>query len=280
MSPGASSQGVRIWARLAASPLSGPAGLVVVERQRDADRVTVAGGGLDRVEGARVRLDHDRLLHAEIAEDRARPFRRPGPGGDGLTDPRQLGFELPVRRHPVQERVHVGLVERGRDGDQVAHMAGHQFAVAHEGRDPVPGLETAAGREPARHGGVVVGDHRRQLAPPAGFQHAPVVGESGERDLARLRFDARPFDREPMAIEAQRSRQGEVALDAVVDVVGVAGGLLELGGPQVLQHPDVACDVAALDLIGGARRPPEEPLRPYRLGARRAGAGQQHPAGD
>ena len=94
----------------------------------------------------------------------------------------------------------------------------------------------------------------------AGREHAPVVVELRVREEALLRLDARPLDREAVGVEAEARHERDVVLVAVVVIAGVAGRLGEHRRLHVLEHPEVAVDVVALDLVRGRRDAPEKPL--------------------
>ena len=89
-------------------------------------------------------------------------------------------------------------------------------------------------------------------------QHPPVVFQAGLRELAFLRFDARPLDGEAVRVEAQFRQQGDIFGIAVVVVAGVAGRFSVDGSRHVFKQPIVAVDVVPLDLVCGGGRAPQE----------------------
>jgi hypothetical protein len=92
-------------------------------------------------------------------------------------------------------------------------------------------------------------------------RHPTVVVELGRREVALLRLDARPLDGEPVGVEPEAGNELDVVEVSVVVVARVARGLGEHGRLQVLEHPLVAVEVVALDLVRGRGHAPEEPLR-------------------
>ena len=92
-------------------------------------------------------------------------------------------------------------------------------------------------------------------------EHAPVVVERGDGELAVLGLDARPLDREAVRAEAEIAHERDVVGVAVVAVGAVARRLDARRVGLVLERPPVVVPVAALDLVRGRGHAPEEPVR-------------------
>jgi hypothetical protein len=105
---------------------------------------------------------------------------------------------------------------------------------------------------------MVEGDHRQDAVLVAGGSHPAVVIERHQRELAVLRLDAAPLEREAVRGEPQPGDQSDVFGVAVEGVAGVAAHVGTAGGGVVLHRPPVVVDVATLDLMGGGGCPPEE----------------------
>ena len=152
----------------------------------------------------------------------------------------------------------VGLVERATPADEVAERLRRRAAEAGEAIGRLRLLPAAVVRHPTGRREVVEGDDRRDAVLVARRAHPAVVVECGLGELALLRLDATPLDREPVRAEAELGKQRDVLGVAVVVVDGVAAGLGAAARGVVLPCPPVVVPVAALDLVGGGRRPPEE----------------------
>ncbi len=145
-------------------------------------------------------------------------------------------------------------------------MLGRPFGVPAE---PVGGVgrRPAAGRgEPPGRGEVAVGDDRGDPVLEAGADHPPVVVEGGPGEGARLGLDPGPLEREAVGVEPQVGHRGDVLGIAVVVVAGVQGRLGEQRVLGPLQGPEVGVHVAALDLVPGRGRAPQEPVGEGRHG--------------
>ena len=107
--------------------------------------------------------------------------------------------------------------------------------------------------------------------------HASIIRGSGRararRELALLGFDARPLEREPVRAEARARAGGRGRRVAPEVVARVARHLVARGAGGVLPRPPVVVPVAALDLVRGGRRAPEEPVRERRRHGRIVGRG-------
>src|ERR1700693_2646341 len=108
---------------------------------------------------------------------------------------------------------------------------------------------------------MMKGYDRRDLVIVTACEHAAVMIECGARELARLRLDAGPFDREAVGVEAEPREHRDVVGIAMVLVARVARRLDKRRAGRVLEHPVVAIEVVALDLVGGSGRSPEKPVR-------------------
>ena len=119
-----------------------------------------------------------------------------------------------AREHPLQQQREVRLVERRGCADEIAEVLRGALAVAHEVIAGGGVLPAAERREPAGRREVPEGHHRREPVLVARRQHAAVVVELGPRVDALLRLDARPLDREPERVEAERGGQRDVVRDS------------------------------------------------------------------
>src|SRR5262249_28892100 len=119
----------------------------------------------------------------------------------------------------------------------------------------------AARRHPARRREVVEGDDGRDTVLQARRAHATVVVEMGAREVAVLRLDAAPLQREAVGVEAQAREQRHVLAVAMVVIAGVGTGLRAWRAGGVLPRPPVVVPVAPLDLMRRGRGAPDEPLR-------------------
>jgi hypothetical protein len=144
--------------------------------------------------------------------------------------------------HAVAEALH--------DTDRVLREARRRV-----GRSPAPIAD-----QPARAREVVQRDDRRHAVGEAAVDHARVVVERGDRDEALFGLDAGPFDAEAECVQAERGDGRHIVGIAVVEVARVAARLPEHRVRQVLEHPDVARDVSALDLMSRGGRTPQKPL--------------------
>ena len=89
-------------------------------------------------------------------------------------------------------------------------------------------------------------------------------------------LDPRPFDRKPIAVEADPPEQREVLVKPMIAVAGVAGRFLEGLGRDPFHEPEIGIDVIALDLMARSRGAPAEAARertPWRGRARRIAGG-------
>src|ERR1700729_1669858 len=130
---------------------------------------------------------------------------------------------------------------------------------------------TAAGRKPARRRKVIESDDGLQSARAAAFDHAQIVIEHGQRELAGLGFDSRPLERESIGIEIERVYEIEIDRPELQTVVGIADRFGEQGGLELFQKPHVGVYVVPLDLMTGCGGAPDEALREA-LAGRRSGA--------
>ena len=105
---------------------------------------------------------------------------------------------------------------------------------------------------------MMKGYDRRDLVLVTACEHAAVMVECGARELAGLGLDARPFDREAVGVEAEPREHRDVVGVAMVLVAGVARRLDERRAGRVLEHPEVAVDVVALDLVRGSGGTPKK----------------------
>ncbi len=95
----------------------------------------------------------------------------------------------------------------------------------------------------------------------AGLEQAPGTIELRAREQPRFGLDARPFDAETVAVEAEIGGYSDVLLESVVTVAGIPGWLpIERRG-DVLAQPGVRIDVVSLTLVSGNRGSPREILQ-------------------
>src|ERR1700691_2519999 len=85
---------------------------------------------------------------------------------------------------------------------QVAEVADGAFTIARKQACGPARLPSAARRQPSRRREMM--ERHDSLEPifPADRQHPPIVLELSERKLTFFGFDARPFDREAIRVEA------------------------------------------------------------------------------
>ncbi len=256
--------------------------LDMLERQADPDRIGTRArfqGGI----GLGVSVEHDRLGAAGIGEQQ-RGIARRGAGLGGGGD-HGLGGRAALRRprHHGQQARNIGFVERGGGGDQASEATSDSFGITREQIGPVIHLEAAAHREPAWHGEVGERDDRRQAMFVAGFQHPAVMGEGRGRVAPLFRFDPRPFQSDPVAIETERGRQGDILGIAVIAVAGVAGRFAKQGGLYIFIQPAVRIDIVALGLMSRGGSAPQKARRRGERGAGvtgQIGLGLPHRGGD
>ena len=100
-------------------------------------------------------------------------------------------------------------------------MADGAFAIAREQPRGLARFPSTAGRKPSRRREMMQHHHRLEAVLLASREHAPVMLELRERKLTRRGFDARPFNREAVGVEAQRGEQRHVVGVAMVVITGV-----------------------------------------------------------
>src|SRR6202162_36911 len=105
---------------------------------------------------------------------------------------------------------------------------------------------------------MMKGYDRRDLVIVTACEHAAVMVECGARELAGLGLDAGPFDREAVGVEAEPREHRDVVGVAMVLIACVARRLDERRPRRVLEHPVIAVEVVALDLVGGGGSAPKE----------------------
>ena len=145
-------------------------------------------------------------------------------------------------------------------------MLGGPLGEATEAVGGIRRRPAAGAGEPAGRGEVAVGHDRGDPVLEAGADHAPVVVEGGPGEGAGLGLDPGPLEREPVGVEAEVGHRGDVLGVPVVVVTGVEGRLGEQRGLGPLQGPEVGVHVAALDLVPGRGRAPQEPVGEGRHG--------------
>src|SRR5271169_333765 len=99
---------------------------------------------------------------------------------------------------------------------------------------------------------------RRDLVLVTACEDAAVVVEHGARELAGLRLDASPFDRETVTVEAELREHRNVVRIAMVLVASVARRLDERRAGRMLEQPEIGIDVVTLDLVSGSCSSPKK----------------------
>ncbi len=135
--------------------------------------------------------------------------------------------------------------------------------------------DAPAVRQPDRQGEVVEGDHRFHPQLAAGGDHAGVVAERGEVEMARLGLDPSPLHREPLSRVAHVGEQGQVSAITVELVDGDRRRVAVLDPPRLVPlHAHPVVPESALDLVGGAGGADQEALRGAQRTAGRHGSGR------
>ena len=137
-------------------------------------------------------------------------------------------------------------------------MRGGALAVSCEQSGGLFVFPSAIARQPSRRREMMEGHDWRELVIVTACEHAAVVVERGARELAGLGLDAGPFDGEAVRVEAEPREHRDVVGVAMVVVAGVARRFDEGRAGRMLEHPEVAVEVVALDLVRGGRGAPKE----------------------
>src|SRR5258708_9597352 len=115
--------------------------------------------------------------------------------------------------------------------------------------------------EPDRAGEMVQGHHRLDALLTQLAEHIPVVADLSRVELTGRRLDPRPLDRKPVSVLVQAREQREVFAVAVVLVVRDHRRIAVRDPARLLPElPPITVAVVALDLVGGAGRPPQKSL--------------------
>ena len=162
------------------------------------------------------------------------------------------------RADEILIRAEVGLIDGACDADQIAEMCGGALAVSGEQLGGLLVFPSAVTGDPSRGREMMKGHDRRDLVLVTACEHAAVMVECCDGELAGLGLDPRPFDREAVGVEAEPREHRDVVGVAMVLIAGVARRLDERRPGRVLEHPVVAVEVVALDLVGGSRGAPKE----------------------
>lgn len=107
--------------------------------------------------------------------------------------------------------------------------------------------------------------HRLEPVLPAGREHPAIVLQLRERKLTFFGFDARPFDREAVGIEAERREQCHIIRVAMIVVAGVSGGFGIDSAVEMLEQPRIAVYITTLNLMRRRRRAPKKPARKFHV---------------
>ena len=92
----------------------------------------------------------------------------------------------------------------------------------------------------------------------AGGEYAAIVIEFGVGEKVFFGFDAGPFERNAVGVEAEVGEHGNVLRAEMVVVASVAGRFLEDAVGDVFEGPEIAGGVVAFDLMAGGGGSPEE----------------------
>ncbi len=166
----------------------------------------------------------------------------------------------PVSVEPTVARVGVGLVERRPPVHVRRERTTHAPHVAFEGqgsRFVAPGMRALA--QPRREREVPEHDHAAHPSRTDAAYDVHVVGERIGVEPSPLGLDARPFDRDPVGVQAELDREIEVLGPPVPGIARRAGWLRH--PPRLLERPPVGAVAPALGLVAGRRRAPEEAVR-------------------
>ncbi|MEI9985630.1 MAG: hypothetical protein WDN69_22080 [Aliidongia sp.] len=199
---------------------------------------------------------------AKSSDEKRVGARSLGAGGQHGVD-RDLCLRAPSKL--CDQALDIGFVEGRGIADQVTEPGRCPLCEAREQISAIGDLEAAAHREPARHGEVVVGDHRRQAASMAGLQQAAVAIEFGHREQPRFRLDPGPFDADAMAVEAEIGCDRHILFEPVVAVARIPGWLVVERRRHGLAQPGIRVDVVAFALMRRNRRAPQKAFG-HRLG--------------
>ena len=175
----------------------------------------------------------------------------------------RAGRLRPVR--VAEERDHPGLVVRDPVVDEVAELGEDDVGVLDEPVDEVARRPAALLLQRLREIPVVERRQRRDSALEQPLDEAAVEVEAlAVGGAAPVRLDARPCDREPVALEPERLHQVEVLAPAVVVLAGRVARVAvqdpaRRGREAIPDRLAAAVDLRrALDLEGRGRRAPHE----------------------
>ena len=175
----------------------------------------------------------------------------------------QLAVAGAGREHAEEvtdRRDHVRLVDRAGAAQHRCQFAGGTLAEGGEAIGRPRFGPAARRRDPARRREVVERDDGIEAGGEQRLALAAVVVDGGGRPLALLGLDAAPLEGEPVVGQSEIGAEGDVLGPPVPRVAGVARRLDGARALGVLPRPPVVVPVAALDLVGGGRRPPSEPV--------------------
>ncbi len=176
------------------------------------------------------------------------------PGGMLAVAVAVIGHHLRfVQRYPLGHPVTEGLrADRGELGEPLGDLTHRPAAVVLQFLGQIP---------------VVERDHGRDAVPGKFVQQRAVVVKAlGVGRAAAAGLDPRPGDREPVSRQAKRGHQRDVLPVAVVgvagDVAGVPAANVARRVAEGIPHRRALTVQARrpLDLVGGRRRPPDEPF--------------------
>ncbi len=158
----------------------------------------------------------------------------------------------------AEDRHDVGLVDGARHPDEVAEVLRGALGEAGEVLTGLGVQPSAFGDGPPGGREVVVGEHGEEAVLVARGEHAPVVVERVDGELARFGLDAGPLEREPVRGESEVGEERDVFRVAPEVVARVAGDVDARRRRIVFPHPPVVVPVASFDLVRSRGRAPDE----------------------
>src|SRR5208282_1076507 len=144
--------------------------------------------------------------------------------------------------------------------DEVAQVVADATAEAREPVRRFVSFPSSARSYPSRAGEMMHRDEWRDAVFVAGGENAAIVLDLGGREFAVFGFDSRPFDSEPVCVEAQPRNHRDIIGIAMILVARVAGRLRKARALDVFEHPAVSVYVAAFDLMCGSGGAPKESI--------------------
>src|SRR5438445_2465856 len=103
--------------------------------------------------------------------------------------------------------------------------------------------------KPARNAEVGISQKRGEIVFATGSEHAAVGFQVRVRKETFFRFDARPFERKAVGVEAEIGEHADVLRIKMVVIASVAGWFFENAFGKVFERPEIAAGVVAFDLM-------------------------------